>query len=568
MGVAIHNLLTEEAIPGLFVSIWFVNVLRAMYPTLNVPVILYSILTSISCTFSPQMTSNAAFESVIRRILVAMLAAMGLATGASLLVFPLPSRKVTYGQMKAAITLMRGAVKQEKAYLQSLENEDMFAEPVARVGTGLLQRIKSRRLEKKASRASRNGEPVPPAPAPKLQMNNRAEAEQVKQTIASLRQLSGKMQADLPFAKRDFAWGKLDGCDVKMLFYHLRSCLIPIIGLSTVIDIFQRIAERRGWNTDRDTPADVVEEKNAEKRIWNEIMKQLHEPLETLSEALDQGLEHAGLVLEILPRPKKAKNKDKTDAADVEAKGDSVQPGDAGFARVLEEKAKNFEAVKADILTSWASQRGLAFDESVAAAGADLENMPSFPSRGNRHQRDQFQLFLLLYIEKLMTEIGDSVRGFVAFADQKAADGTLAQNRLIIPKYRRIKKWVSSIFSGREGESTENNDLLDTANIVYMGDSFAAKKDPEHLPPVNAWERVGEGVRAFSKFFSSEASMFGVRVACATMTIGIVNFLEPTQQFFQQQRGVWAMIIIAIGMTQCESISLSEIRFRCLLMID
>ncbi|KAK8017241.1 hypothetical protein PG991_008317 [Apiospora marii] len=534
----------------LFVSIWFVNVLRAMYPTLNVPVILYSILTSISCTFSPQMTSNAAFESVIRRILVAMLAAMGLATGASLLVFPLPSRKVTYGQMRAALTLMRGAVRQEKAYLQSLENEDMFAEPVARVGTGLLQRIKSRRLEKKASKASKNGEPPVPPPAPKMQMNNRAEAEQVKQTIASLRQLSGKMQADLPFAKRDFAWGKLDGGDVKMLFYHLRSCLIPIIGLSTVIDIFQRIAERRGWNTDRDTPADVVEEKNAEKRIWNEIMKQLHEPLETLSEALDQGLEHAGLVLEILPKPKKKKKADA--AADVEAKGDAVQPGDPGFARLLEEKAKSFEAVKVDILASWASQRGLAFDESAAAAaGADLETMPSYPSRGNRHQRDQFQLFLLLYIEKLMTEIGDSVRGFVAFADQKAADGTMAQNRLIIPKYRRIKKWVSSIFSSSEGESTESNDLLDAANIVYMGDSFATKKkDPEHLPPANAWERLGEGVRAFSKFFSSEASMFGVRVACATMTIGIVNFLEPTQQFFQQQRGVWAMIIIAIGMTQ------------------
>ncbi|KAK8061115.1 hypothetical protein PG997_015336 [Apiospora hydei] len=538
---------SQSAVSGvwLFVSIWFVNVLRAKYPTLNVPVILYSILTSISCTFSPQMTSNAAFESVIRRILVAMLAAMGLATGASLLVFPLPSRKVTYGQMKAAIGLMRGA------------NEDMFAEPVARVGTGLLQRIKSRRLEKKASRASKasGAAPPPPGPAPKLQQNNRAEAEQVKQTIASLRQLSGKMQADLPFAKRDFAWGKLDGCDVKMLFYHLRSCLIPIVGLSTVIDIFQRIAERRGWNTDANTPDDVVEEKNAEKRIWNEIMKQLHEPLETLSEALDQGLEHAGMVLEILPRPKKAKKAAADADADVEAKGDM-------FARTLEEKVKSFEAVKVDILRSWANQRGLAYDES--ADGADLANMPSIPSSGNRHQRDQFQLFLLLYIEKLMTEIGDSVRGFVAFADQKVADGTMSKNRLIIPKYRRIKKWVSSIFSSNEGESstTENNDLLDTTNIVYMGDSFAAKKDPEHLPPVNWVERVGEGVRAVSRFFSSEASTFGIRVACATMTIGIVNFLESTQQFFQEQRGVWAMIIIAIGMTQTSGQSIQGFFLR------
>lgn len=33
------------------------------------------------------------------------------------------------------------------------------------------------------------------------------------------------------------------------------------------------------------------------------------------------------------------------------------------------------------------------------------------------------------------------------------------------------------------------------------------------------------------------------------MTIGIVAFLEQTQTFFIEQRLVWAMIIIAIGMT-------------------
>ena len=33
------------------------------------------------------------------------------------------------------------------------------------------------------------------------------------------------------------------------------------------------------------------------------------------------------------------------------------------------------------------------------------------------------------------------------------------------------------------------------------------------------------------------------------MTIGIVAFLESTQVFFNEQRLVWAMIIIAIGMT-------------------
>ena len=43
--------------------------------------------------------------------------------------------------------------------------------------------------------------------------------------------------------------------------------------------------------------------------------------------------------------------------------------------------------------------------------------------------------------------------------------------------------------------------------------------------------------------------MIQLTITVATMTIGIVAFLESTQNFFIEQRLVWAMIIIAIGMT-------------------
>ena len=42
---------------------------------------------------------------------------------------------------------------------------------------------------------------------------------------------------------------------------------------------------------------------------------------------------------------------------------------------------------------------------------------------------------------------------------------------------------------------------------------------------------------------------FGFRVACATMSIAISAFLEVSQTFFVAQRLVWAMIMVAIGMT-------------------
>jgi hypothetical protein len=99
-----------------------------------------------------------------------------------------------------------------------------------------------------------------------------------------------------------------------------------------------------------------------------------------------------------------------------------------------------------------------------------------------------------------------------------------------------------------------------------MGAGFNSKKDPEHLPATTAWEKFGDRIRTIPHLLRSTESAFGLRAACkcvrfsilkislltvigATMTIGIVAFLEQTQQFFIEQRLVWAMIIIAIGMT-------------------
>lgn len=158
-----------------------------------------------------------------------------------------------------------------------------------------------------------------------------------------------------------------------------------------------------------------------------------------------------------------------------------------------------------------------------------------------------------------MSEAGEATQAFVAFADQKVASGSMKKNRLIMPKYKRIKKWAASMFKEQDSSSDNNADIFETGlNIVYVGDGFATKKDPEHLPPTNAVQHFGNYIRVISKFISSEQSMFGLRVACATMTVGIINFLEDTQVFFQEQRLVWAMIIISISMTESEFSPLSH----------
>ena len=135
----------------------------------------------------------------------------------------------------------------------------------------------------------------------------------------------------------------------------------------------------------------------------------------------------------------------------------------------------------------------------------------------------------------------------------------MAKNWLIVPALH-LHKWFRGVLRNEDSSVEQAPNFMETsANIVYCSDGYNRKKDPEHLPPATAWQRFGNRLRMVPGFFGSEESAFGLRVACPAMTIGIVGFLESTQHFFKEQRLVWAMIIIAIGM----AMSVHSLPFIC-----
>lgn len=127
----------------------------------------------------------------------------------------------------------------------------------------------------------------------------------------------------------------------------------------------------------------------------------------------------------------------------------------------------------------------------------------------------------------------------------------MKKNRLILPGRRRLKKWI---FGLAKSDTTVDSNAPDNQeagiNNIYLGSGFNPRKDPEHLPPKTAWQHFGNGLRTIPRFLGSTESAFGFRVACATLTLGIVAFLKDTHVFFQEQRLVWALIIIAISMSE------------------
>jgi hypothetical protein len=514
---------SQSAVLGvwLFFQIWIVNTMKAKYPQLAFPTLLYAIFVNVAATFGPQFQTVAQAESFTRRLIESFLTGFAIATAVSLFVVPVSCRKVVTKEITGYIGALRGALKAHKGYFQSLETKDMFKSTTWTPGPG------EEKLEK-----------------PKI----KPEVEAVKKIMGSISQLHGKLAGDLPFAKREMAYGKLSPDDFEGMFKNLRGIMMPLMGLGSLIDLFERVAHIHHWEQE-DKENNGQDDETRQKLVseWNELMSFVHEPFAHILDTMDQGLEHISLRLALTKPPK---NKNGANATDAEAKGDMIKPGDKGFAAYMKEQHDEFYKDKETTLRHWIERKGIKLREDFfdhTGIQPELDNHDI----ATPQKRNQRQLHIVLYIIFLLHSISGAVLNFVEFADER--DQAVVKSRLITPGKKRFRKWITSAFSANQDsvhdDETTSAGLDRNTTVVHMGDAYNHRKDPEHLPPSNAFEKFGNGIRATSGFLRSSESSFGFRVACATMCIAIIAYLEPTQIWFIQKRVVWAMIMVALSMT-------------------
>ena len=475
------------------------------------------LLRIIKGTFAPVFATMSQSIAFVKQLMGAFFAGFAIATVVHLIVFPRSSRDVVYDEFKDYFAALKRSIESQQRYLQSMEHGDMLEHHL----TG-------------------KGEAV---------SNVEKASKDLKAALAGLSAPHAKLHADLPFAKREITLGHLDAKDIKKLFGLLRSIYLPTLGLGSVVDIFDRLADKRGWSepcakrSDSDShegPSDPARQEEISE--WNEIMQSLHHPLELISQSMLQGLEHSSYVLRLAKRPRDTHNK--RNAADPEATGDLVKPGDPKFYEHLHKKDKEFWESRATALRVWCVQKRVYFpDDQTSEAPvseADLKLMKVTTQETGRQQ-----LYLILYMEYLLHAASQGVLELVKFADEKVSDGVMNRRRLLLPGKKRLKKWVLSAFNTEDGSNDHAPDSAEAQIYsVRLGDAFQQQKDPEHLPPTNSWQRFGNGVRKISHLLKSDEMAFGLRVACATMSIAIVAFLQRTQEFFVAQRLVWAMIMV------------------------
>ncbi|KAL4754337.1 hypothetical protein BDW72DRAFT_166682 [Aspergillus terricola var. indicus] len=503
----------------LFFQTYLVHSLRAQYQQFQFPVIIYSIVANVTFSFAPLLSTMPAALSMVRRLLEAALLGLGLSTGVSFFIFPLSCRTVVFKQMAGYISALRSALQAHTAYFEALESENVFGRTATYDST--------------VEKTDEHGKVYTP------------EAAAIRKAVHKITELHGKMAGDLTFAKREIAIGELGPDDLQSIFRHLRQTMVPVVGLSFIVDIFERLSEYNKWNDPID-PTSVISGDLRDRAVheWHEIMTAVHDPFVSMIATIDEGLQHVALTLKLTPAPKNAN-------LDPEAASGRT-PGDKGFSAYMERKLSDFKIAKRLALRTWSEEKGITlppdFFEHPTTAHLETEDIPV--DGAVDRDRARRQLYLFLYMEQLLASTGQMVLEFVRYADRKRESGKLSRTRLVIPGSKRLHKWALSIFKTGDSQGEDHlGDVNANNGVLHLGEAYTTRKDPEHLPPETTLQKLGDKIRRLAAILRSPQSSYGFRVACATMTIAVVYFIRDTQEFFIRQRFVWAIIMVNLSMS-------------------
>jgi hypothetical protein len=376
---------SASAVTGiwLFVLIYAVNSARASFPQFTFPVIIFSVLINVSSSYCPTFGSMSQGITFMKQLIKAFLTGLAIAAGVSFVILPTTSRLIVFKTMAGYIGALRGALKAHGAYFESLEKNDMFG----RVET----------YDKKVEKRTPEGKKV-----------YSAEAEAVKAASRKIIEVHGKLHADLPFAKREIALGYLGPDDMKEIVKQLRHVMVPIVGVSTVVDVFERLSDVNMWNQPLDTRLEDVHSEAVRARIvhdWNAIMRSVHEPFSHILEVIDEGLQHVLYQLKLAKRPK-ADQKEATQRNsatendnDVETTAAGALPGDERFADYLEAQSDQFFQRRLVTLQEWCHEKGLNIPEDFFRHPQQSPmQLPEDVPGGLGGDRDEKQLHIILHV--------------------------------------------------------------------------------------------------------------------------------------------------------------------------
>ncbi|KAI5838861.1 hypothetical protein DFP73DRAFT_249229 [Morchella snyderi] len=337
--------------------------------------------------------------------------------------------------------------------------------------------------------------------------------------------LFAKLTLDLPMAKRETAIGHYSTTDLRAAHKHIQATVLPLQGMTAILDIFDRGVGRAAASEDGECHG---------KEQFAEVMRLLREPYGVIAGLCEEAVEHTMILLGLGGRKQDKK------AVDIEESAVRV-PGQIGFCDVLQERVETFYATRTDEIKSH-------FKAKIPVDVGDMTRK----AQTMLDEDAKSMLYLVLFMEHLLRSAAGSLLSLARFAEATKASGILDRRRFVYPSLRRVKKWLLSA----DGDGDDVVDVGDVGCSSKGKPGIGPVRDPEHLPAAGGLQRVGEVLSRCAELFRSDESAFGVRVAFATMVVAAPAFFESSYVFFNEKRVMWAMIMVAIGMSPTSGASL------------
>lgn len=489
----------------LLFSIWLANTLRALRPIeLQDPMVALSIFSVVTMTHTPSFITIAEGLGFVRRLLETFLIGLAVAAGVSLLVLPMTSRKNVF--------------KLLDNYAGTLEG--LFAAQIA-----FVRKDKNRKVAKAGEKLEQNIDTLP--------AQNDSSKEVIASTLATLRGLHSKLNAELAYTKLEIAWGKLFPGDLNCIYDHLRLLFLPLAGLSMFPEVSREILEHLPTTCAHEIgngAEDRISENPRQELSWEALLSGLEMRLASTSELTTTGLRAAFEMLEI-PASRSSTFKLRHNSPDVEKQANGLAVESAKPSEAFHREFLKYKDRRRNLHKIWPSLMFPAAAESPATVGTEEVS-------GRHDVREHLLVFL--FMEHVQNEVLQAVHGLLTFAESKVSDGSMQRNKFIFPGYHQLKlmKFLKSKSCNTAGLNAPAS--WDARSLIAI--------DAEYLPPTNFLERSGDYLRVIPNILTSAESVFGFRVALASFTVAILAYLRQTQDFFGAQRLIWAMIVIVIGM--------------------
>ncbi|TQV92273.1 MFS transporter [Cordyceps javanica] len=362
-------------------------------------------------------------------------------------------------------------------------------------------------------------------------------AKSVEQLEAALQQLGNevaKANGHVDHAAREFSWGAYSQSELDAVCSLLVQLVPPASGLSLVADMMQRETDVSGVPSYQEqmvtNPEVAIEPAKQSQDDWHHTETEIQGQLIKMAEMITAGAKHAKLRLRQIQKRSWARGHSEK-PADQESHED-VSPGGS---RLVQHYCDMFREdgdetlSRREVLHRYVQHR-----PKVGTIG---------PLSSDKHA-DILRYFALLHSQTILTALGRKLLRLIVYLDDRHG----RPRRFVPPNFLSLSYWARYFSCDLANNLRRDVQNKDGGPKVELDPVFHKPRNPDHLPAANTMEAVGDFIRKINSVLRTEHAAYGLRGACAVMTIAIIGFLHDSQDFYFAQRLLWALFAILLSM--------------------